>query len=231
MPVRIVFFDVGGVLADDIHLPLLSRLARERYAADPDAEARFRRAGIGAWRGFELSPEASEEVFWSQVIREGGLRESVAELAALVRAERLIPFWETRQIAARLAERGVPLGIISNHCQPWFGEIAALLRLDEIFPAELVVTSFAVGAAKPEPRIFEAALERARRRIPHLAADECLFIDDKPRNVEAAGLLGFQGFVFDARRDPPAALAGELARWHLPPFEGPTPPANPRCGP
>ncbi|NWG00524.1 MAG: HAD-IA family hydrolase [Thermoanaerobaculaceae bacterium] len=218
MPIRIVFFDVGGVLADDIHLPLLSRLARERYAADLEADARFRQAGSGAWRKFELSPEASEEAFWREVIREGRMRETVAELMALVRSERLIPFWQIRQVAAQLAAGGVPLGIISNHCKPWFDELAARLRLDQLCLAELVVTSFGVGAAKPDLRIFEAALQRARRPFPDITANECLFIDDKPRNVEAASSLGFQGFVFDARRDPPTALSAELARWRLSPF-------------
>jgi len=216
MGVRLVFFDVGGVLADDMHLPLLARLARERYPDRADAEQRFVQAGIRAWRGFELSPDASEDVFWGEVIRDGGMRESVAELKALVRAERIIPFWGPRDVAARLAVAGVPVGIISNHCAPWFAEIAATLRLAEIFPADLVVTSFEAGAAKPDPRIFEAALQRARRRLPDILPSQCLFIDDKQRNIDAAAALGFQGFVFDARLDPPEFLRRRLAEWGLP---------------
>lgn len=215
MGVRLVFFDVGGVLADDMHLPLLSHLARERYADDADAEQRFTAAAIRAWRRFELSPHASEDDFWSEVIREGEMRESVAELEALLRAERLIPFWGPRQVAACLAAAGVPLGIISNHCAPWFADIAAILRLDEIFPADLVVTSFAVGAAKPDPRIFEAALDCARARCPGLPASACLFIDDKQRNVDAAAALGLSAFAYDARRDPVALLRHRLGEYGL----------------
>ena len=199
MTVRLVFFDVGGVLADDMHLPLLARLARERYAGEPDADARFFEAGIRAWRRFELSPQASEDAFWGEVIRDGRMRESVGELKALLRAERMIPYWGTRGVAARLAVTGVPLGIISNHCAPWFTEIAAILHLDEIFPRGLVVTSFDAGAAKPDRRIFDAALERAGRHLPGIAVGECLFIDDKQRNIDAAAVLGLHPSTLRAR--------------------------------
>ncbi len=210
MGVRLVFFDVGGVLADDMHLPLLQKLARTRYADREDAEARFIEAGIRAWRRFELSPQTSEDAFWAEVIRDGRMRESIEELKGLLRTERMIPYWPVREVAARLAAAGVPLGIISNHCAPWFAEIAAILRLDEIFPPDLVVTSFDVGAAKPDPRIFEAAMERARRRLPELSARECLFLDDKARNIDAAVALGLVGCRFDARTEPLSRLLATL---------------------
>ncbi len=41
------------------------------------------------------------------------------------------------------------------------------------------------GVAKPDPRIFEILLERC-----HLAPEATVFIDDSPRNVEAAHALG-----------------------------------------
>ena len=45
---------------------------------------------------------------------------------------------------------------------------------------------------KPDHRIYEILLERF-----HLKAEECLFIDDMPVNVEAAIELGMRGYHFD----------------------------------
>ncbi len=56
------------------------------------------------------------------------------------------------------------------------------------------------GLIKPDPRIFELLLERIGRR-----AADCIYIDDNPKNVEAAAALGFAAIRFESpeqlRRD------------------------------
>ena len=53
------------------------------------------------------------------------------------------------------------------------------------------VVSGAVGTVKPNPVIFNTLLNRF-----NLKAEECIFIDDNPANVEAANQLGFHAIIF-----------------------------------
>ena len=55
------------------------------------------------------------------------------------------------------------------------------------------VLSFEVGAAKPDPAIYQAALARARC-LPH----ECFFTDDVPLYVEAAKQAGMEAVRFES---------------------------------
>ncbi|MHB8800472.1 MAG: HAD family hydrolase [Thermoanaerobaculia bacterium] len=69
-----------------------------------------------------------------------------------------------------------------------------------------VVLSFRVGAAKPDPAFWKAAVEAAGCR-----PEECLYADDRPELVAAASAFGIPGFVVDG----PASLADGLARFDL----------------
>ena len=54
------------------------------------------------------------------------------------------------------------------------------------------ILSYEVGALKPAPEIYRAALARAGCR-----AQECLFIDDIAANIEGARREGIDGIVFE----------------------------------
>lgn len=58
------------------------------------------------------------------------------------------------------------------------------------------VLSYKLRMRKPEARIYLAALKLARAR-----AEESVFIDDLPDNVEAARRLGMHGIVFKGAED------------------------------
>lgn len=83
---------------------------------------------------------------------------------------------------------GVARILVSNtNSLHWEG----VLRVFDV--ASLVdrtVLSFEIGAAKPEPAIFEAALKAAG-----VAPGEALFADDRGEYVAAARTLGIAGFV------------------------------------
>lgn len=57
-----------------------------------------------------------------------------------------------------------------------------------------LVLSYKVGSLKPERKIYEAALEKALCR-----PEECLFIDDVKRFVDAAKKFGFNAIHYDYR--------------------------------
>jgi len=78
------------------------------------------------------------------------------------------------------------------------------------FPEMLIfdayVLSYEEGYMKPDPRIYKAALKKAEAQ-----ADECLFIDDKEDNIDAATALGINTIHFTEGAD----LAAELRKLEL----------------
>ena len=66
---------------------------------------------------------------------------------------------------------------------------------------DAVVISGEVGMRKPEPEIFELALQRIG-----LPAAECVFIDDIARNIVAAEQVGLVGIVHRTFEETAAQL-------------------------
>jgi putative hydrolase of the HAD superfamily len=62
-----------------------------------------------------------------------------------------------------------------------------------------------LGIAKPDPSIFEQALD-----IIGSAPEQTLFIDDKPANTDAAARLGLQTYTFSSSADLACALNDHL---------------------
>jgi putative hydrolase of the HAD superfamily len=56
-----------------------------------------------------------------------------------------------------------------------------------------VLNSARLGVAKPDPAIYEVAL--AKSNSP---AYQCLFIDDRPKNLEAASLFGLKTLLYES---------------------------------
>jgi 2-haloacid dehalogenase len=107
-------------------------------------------------------------------------------------------FEGTLEIVRELHASGVPLYVLSN----WAGETWARVEQDFAFLDlfEDVIISGHVGMAKPDTAIFERA--RDQFNVDPIAT---LFIDDSPKNVDAAKDVGFQAVVFETpeklRRD------------------------------
>lgn len=56
---------------------------------------------------------------------------------------------------------------------------------------DVAISSHEVGMIKPDPEIFKLAAKKLKVKL-----DECVFIDDWDKNVEAAGKLGMKGIIF-----------------------------------
>jgi 2-haloacid dehalogenase len=114
------------------------------------------------------------------------------------------PVAGTVEIMKRLKEAGYPVYGLSN----WSSETFPLVRKKFIFFDLLddMVISGEVGQIKPEPEIYEIALQRIGR-----PANECLFIDDSLANIEQAQKMGFAVVHFQS----PAQLETELKKLNL----------------
>ena len=94
--------------------------------------------------------------------------------------------------------------LVSNTNSLHWEGVLSVFRPDALL--DDVVLSFRVGATKPEPAFWEAALAAAG-----CGADACVYADDRPELVAAASALGIPGFVVDG----PSSLARGLARFDL----------------
>jgi HAD superfamily hydrolase (TIGR01509 family) len=199
---RAVIWDVGGVLADDMHGPYLDELAVDYPAL---RQAAVRRGIKVAWDGLKVSPDrGSEDRFWEVVKELGEVRESVPTLKRMLRT-RMRVFWGPMAVVERLKRKGYLLAILSNHAKAWFEDLAILCCFDNLF--DKIVVSCDIGCAKPSEAAFEQLMVQLRGIQP-LETSQCLFIDDQKPNTDIAGKLGFAAEVFDARKHS----VGDLAR-------------------
>jgi putative hydrolase of the HAD superfamily len=112
---------------------------------------------------------------------------------------------EVREVVGALRDRGVRTAIVSN-CSRSTSITVERLGLDELVDA--IVLSFEVHTMKPEPQIYEFALER----LGGIAPEDALFVDDQVAFCDGARRLGI-----DTRL---------LLRPHADPAEGVSPHTN-----
>ena len=93
------------------------------------------------------------------------------------------------EIIQNLKSKGVGVYGLTNWPAETFTE--ARRRFRTLASIDNYVVSSAVKLAKPEPEIFQLLLSKY-----NLKADECVFIDDRKDNVDAAKALGMSGIVY-----------------------------------
>lgn len=81
------------------------------------------------------------------------------------------------------------IGLVSNCGSEFLRGLLAEHDLDKYFD-EIIISS-EVGAIKPNPKIFEIAIERIG-----VNADETIFIDDKSKYIAGAEQIGITGIHF-----------------------------------
>ena len=94
-----------------------------------------------------------------------------------------------RELLTDLRDGGCRLYLLSNICTYFAShshEIPMLSLLDGC------VFSSTAGAVKPDREIFDHLLKKFS-----LAADECIFVDDRAENIEGGERAGIRGYVFD----------------------------------
>lgn len=107
---------------------------------------------------------------------------------------------EVRTIVRALKERDYRLVLLSNTSIAHYEFIRE--RWDLLDPFDELVLSYQVGAIKPEPAMFDAAL-----RAIDCRPDEAFYTDDIPAYVEAGRQRGLDAEVFTTA----AALREQLA--------------------
>lgn len=187
-PRRAVLFDYGGVLTR----PIAASFAAFEREHEIDAGRSFellvaasRASGggpIGALERGEMTVAHFDAALRTMLIDAGYAPPPEGSLLDGLFAG-MTPHGRLWEVAARARAAGVPTGLLSNS---WGTEMYPWDRIDAHF--DVAVVSGQVGLRKPDPAIYELALERIGVR-----AEDCAFVDDLERNVEVARGLGMCG--------------------------------------
>jgi epoxide hydrolase-like predicted phosphatase len=199
MTIKAVIFDLGGVLVRT-EFPEVRQQLEERLG--------FASGTLGAtvWGGedWELAQigSISYDEYWRRVGAALGFStpEEIAEFRREYFSgdrvdEELVTL--IRQLRPRYR-----IGLLSNapdRLDTWLDQEWAI---KDLFDA--IVYSAKAGMAKPDPRMFSLILDQL-----DVSPSESIFIDDFPRNIDAALALGMQAIRFTNT----AALRDELQRY------------------
>lgn len=185
-------FDYGGVLVS--------------HQTDADQAAMAKMLGIDVERFTELywadraeydSDILSGAEYWSGLARKAGVVINDKQLIELIDADcaSWMRFDEVMwEWIGQLRGAGKRVAMLSNMPRD-LGE-ALRSRTSRLEEFDAVILSYEVRAAKPEPAIYDACLEKL-----DLPATELLFFDDRIANVQGAEMLGIDSIEFLDRDD------------------------------
>ena len=197
-----VLLDAGGVLVLPDPLVLAPLLAYYGGSDSIDDHTRAHYAGMRA-KSAVGSGERDWDVYNRAYVDTVGVDAAdVDEAVAVLDRTRFHATWryvidDSRTALDRLADAGVPMGVVSNAS----GQIEAMLARSvcQVGPGDhvemrVVVDSEVVGVAKPDPRIFEFALpafsEFERSRIAYVG-------DSVTMDVGGASAAGLHPLLLD----------------------------------
>jgi 2-haloacid dehalogenase len=193
---RVVVFDLGGVLLE--WNP--RHLYRKLFPGDEAAmEAFLADVCTVEWNERQDAGRAFADAVAELMPRHADKRHLIEAFSH--RFGEMIPgaIEGTVAIVGELKRRGTPLYALTNWSSETFPPQRVRFPVLELFDG--IVVSGDEGVIKPDARIFRILLDRYA-----IAAEEAVFIDDNPRNAEAAAALGVHGIHFHS----PEALRREL---------------------
>lgn len=207
MTIKAIFFDFGGVFTDS-PFEAVERAGAEQGAApgqfnqiifgpyEQDTDHPWHRAERG-----ELDLESTRQ----QIIELGRAQGLETDLYALFQRmagnggglrQSLVDYVE------QLIDSDYRIGLITNNIIEFREHWRAMLPVDALF--DLIVDSCEVGLRKPNPAIFEHALNALG-----VSPAESIFLDDHIANVQAAAALGMDTIHVTANEQRTISLLQE----------------------
>lgn len=191
---RAVLFDFGGVIAEEGFRDGLHAIARAN-GHDPQA---LHRAGIDAiYACGYVTGEGSEADFWRLLRERFPLRGGDDDLTRVI-LEHFVVRPEMIALVRELRRRGLACAILSDQTD-WLERLDRRDGFEREF--DRVYCSYRLGKSKRDASLFDDAVADLG-----VHADEAVFLDDDPGNVERARSRGLHGI----RCSTVAGCRGEL---------------------
>ncbi len=183
---KFIYFDVGGVLlhfehirqmiADDLGIPLADYLAvlssfqpalAEGKVTEVDVELELKKQF-----NLDFPPNFYADSHW---------------------VDKFIPIKEMQALVVELSQH-YRLGLLTNVTKLVWDRAQTISGMYPEVDYEVKIKSFEVGLAKPDPKIYELAIEEVG-----LKPNEIMLIDDLEDNIQVASDLGMKTYRFDTK--------------------------------
>ncbi len=189
MTIRGVLFDAAGVLTAPFSAQLVGHALDA--GADPDVLLNvlypmFAHAGDGESPGNRLERgEITLEEFFVTLgpDEQPHVRMVIDPASSTFFGDSWAPNLEMQDFVREVASAGLGTAMVSNIVTEWIPVWERVIPLD--LPFQHRVYSCVIGARKPEPAIYQHALD-----LLGIGADEALFLDDFEDMVDGARALG-----------------------------------------
>ena len=178
-PYTTIFFDWGGVVANDPGDEFLGLLLKQIGATDDQVKEIFETYMSRFMRG-----QISETEYWSELNKHYGFKihDSISEEFKKWRG--LVANQDILALVDEAKSKGLRTAIFSNVIEPTYNVLQQAGYYDQF---DEIIASCKVGFAKPQTEIYQLALDQLRT-----TASQSIFIDDKQANLDPAVEMGFK---------------------------------------
>jgi len=166
--IRVVLFDMGGVIADDLFVPFIKGI--ENFIKIEFDQDKVHDKMKKLWNIIKVDKNYSEETYLTEVLTSfPQLHITVEDLKHIVR-DTFHPFYGTIAIVERLSKSNKhKIGILSNHADKWFAAMLDKFSLHKLFKdPSLVISSHEVGFGKPDKEIYAFGYDRVKVLLPDI---------------------------------------------------------------
>ena len=199
--VKNIIFDMGRVLVTFDPVQYVNSLGFDEETARAVVVAIFHNPLWTETDRGVIPVEEFEDAFVANAPKyETQIRKAYREMGRIIQ---LMP--HTMPWVKELKERGYRLYVLSNYGEYLF--LQSKDRLDFMPYMDGAVISYQIQMIKPDQEIYEYLLNKYG-----LLPEECVFIDDRPENVEAAKAIGMSGIQFVDYEQANGELEKMLAR-------------------
>lgn len=196
MAIKTVIFDFDGVIAEP---GFRLGLAQMSSASDLPVEELARQGMRALLKSGYVTGQGSEVAFWDLLTASTEIEGDAAQLR-----EAIISQSEIRQPMLKLIEvlrnSGITVALLSDHTD-WLDQIISQHQLDVHF--DYLFNSYHLHQCKRDSLLFDRVVGLVKA-----VAEQTLFIDDNPNNVERATSRGLSGIVYQDHPKLLTAMAG-----------------------
>ena len=195
MMIKNIIFDIGNVLVDYCWKEHIARFGFTGETLERLGDAMMRSP---QWNEIDRGVWSNEELLKAFIQNAPELEKEIqlvfSDLSTLVRERPYSVEW-----IRSLKKEGYRTYCLSNYSYRVETEAAhALSFLKELDGG---ILSYKVHQIKPDPKIYQMLMERYG-----LKAEESVFLDDSPANIETARALGMQGILVTSQEQAVEAL-------------------------
>jgi putative hydrolase of the HAD superfamily len=195
-----LILDFGGVISRTLfETHALTEKALNLPVGTLDWRGPFDPATDALWRAMQ-EDAISERDYWRKRTREvaGLAGRDWTEMSDFVKAARgdapdAVIRPEARAAIERAKAAGFKLAILSNELDLFYGA-GFREKLPFLSEFDVIQDATYTDILKPDPRAYANCLAAL-----NLAASDCVFVDDQPRNVEGASRAGLKCVQFDVK--------------------------------